>query len=138
MKFEVFTLMSTNLRRKILSMYFRGHSLQLMGKPPFESPLVIPYKLYLTDSSHLSNNGVEESPPSQPSSNDFSCAEASPNRHQLFANLEGCNVGFKHWHPIPVTQNGNKLSGQGDLGGVWEWTSSTLEKHEGFEPMPLY
>jgi formylglycine-generating enzyme required for sulfatase activity len=24
------------------------------------------------------------------------------------------------------------------MGGVWEWTSSTLQKHEGFEPMELY
>lgn len=24
------------------------------------------------------------------------------------------------------------------MGGVWEWTSSVLEKHEGFEPMGLY
>ena len=57
---------------------------------------------------------------------------------QLFANLEGCNVGFKHFHPTSVTQNGHKLSGQSEMGGVWEWTSSVLEKHDGFEPMPLY
>lgn len=24
------------------------------------------------------------------------------------------------------------------MGGVWEWTSSVLERHEGFEPMALY
>lgn len=24
------------------------------------------------------------------------------------------------------------------MGGVWEWTSSPLSKHEGFEPMALY
>ena len=24
------------------------------------------------------------------------------------------------------------------MGGVWEWTSSVLEKHEGFEPMDVY
>lgn len=39
---------------------------------------------------------------------------------------------------MSVTQNGNKLCGQGDMGGVWEWTSSALERHEGFEPMTLY
>ena len=39
---------------------------------------------------------------------------------------------------MPITQNGNKLSGQGDMGGCWEWTSSVLEKHEGFEAMGLY
>nr|KMM66290.1 DUF323 domain-containing protein [Coccidioides posadasii RMSCC 3488] len=52
--------------------------------------------------------------------------------------LDGYNVGFKHWHPTPVTQNGNKLSGQGGMGGAWEWTSSTLEAHEGFKAMGLY
>lgn len=24
------------------------------------------------------------------------------------------------------------------MGGVWEWTSSVLEKHEGFKPMDIY
>jgi formylglycine-generating enzyme required for sulfatase activity len=47
-------------------------------------------------------------------------------------------VGFKHWHPVAVTANGNKLAGLSEMGGVWEWTSSPLVKHEGFEPMPLY
>ncbi|PGH34245.1 hypothetical protein GX50_02922 [[Emmonsia] crescens] len=51
---------------------------------------------------------------------------------------DNCNVGFKHWHPTPVTQNGNKLSGQGELGGVWEWTSTPLHAHEGFKTMDLY
>lgn len=53
-------------------------------------------------------------------------------------NLEKANVGFKHWHPMPVTQNGGKLSGQGEMGGLWEWTSSALEKYDGFKPMKLY
>jgi hypothetical protein len=57
---------------------------------------------------------------------------------ELFANLKGANVGFNNWHPVAVTANGNKLAGQGGMGGVWEWTSSVLEKHEGFEPMKLY
>lgn len=47
-------------------------------------------------------------------------------------------MGFKHWHPMPVTQNGGKLSGQSGMGGVWEWTSTVLERHDGFEPMQLY
>jgi formylglycine-generating enzyme required for sulfatase activity len=47
-------------------------------------------------------------------------------------------VGFKHWHPVAVTANGDKLAGQGEMGGVWEWTSSVLERHEGFEEMELY
>ncbi|MCJ1283302.1 hypothetical protein MMC26_002630 [Xylographa opegraphella] len=87
---------------------------------------------------HLSNEGVEESPPSHPSRMNGTSTKHSPNPRELFVNLEGCNVGFKHYHPMPITQNGNKLCGQGDMGGAWEWTSSVLEKHEGFEPMDLY
>ena len=86
----------------------------------------------------MSNDGVPISPPSTPSQNGVSGTEPSPDPHQLFVDLVGRNVGFKHFHPMPVTQNGNRLSGQGDMGGVWEWTSSVLERHEGFEPMKLY
>jgi formylglycine-generating enzyme required for sulfatase activity len=56
----------------------------------------------------------------------------------LFTNLENANVGFKNWHPISVAANGNKLAGQAEMGGVWEWTSSALTPHEGFQPMTLY
>ncbi|KAF6230914.1 hypothetical protein HO173_010822 [Letharia columbiana] len=87
---------------------------------------------------HLSNEGVEISPPPHHLRNGASGAEKSLDPYELFADLEGCNVGFKHFHPMPVTQNGNQLSGQGNMGGVWEWTSSALERHEGFEPMTLY
>ena len=87
---------------------------------------------------HLSNDGVEISPPSHPPHKGASGAERSLAPNQLFADLEGFNVGFKHFHPMPVTQNGNRLSGRGDMGGVWEWTSSVLERHEGFEAMKLY
>jgi len=95
------------------------------------------YRLLIAD-RHLSNDGVEISPPSHPSHESASGAKQSLRPHQLFADLEGCNVGFKHFHPTPVTQNGDRLSGQGGMGGVWEWTSSVLERHEGFEPMELY
>ncbi|OJJ51143.1 hypothetical protein ASPZODRAFT_324979 [Penicilliopsis zonata CBS 506.65] len=56
----------------------------------------------------------------------------------VFLDIEGCNVGFKHWHPTPVIQNGNKLAGQSELGGVWEWTSTPLVPHDGFKPMDVY
>jgi len=88
--------------------------------------------------SHLVNNGVEESPPSQSSPNGSSKAVAGLDPHSLFIDLRGANVGFKHWHPMPVTQNGNKLCGQAGMGGVWEWTSTVLEQHAGFEAMELY
>jgi formylglycine-generating enzyme required for sulfatase activity len=81
---------------------------------------------------------VEESPPPNASSNGSASSATNLSPSELFVNLESANVGFKHWHPTPVVQNGNKLSGQGELGGVWEWTSTVLEKHEGFEPMALY
>ncbi|KAB2579379.1 Ergothioneine biosynthesis protein 1 [Lasiodiplodia theobromae] len=92
---------------------------------------------------HLVNNGVEETPPSRALSNHpngaSNTADSSPpNAHDLFTDLSGTNVAFKHWHPVPVTQNGGKLAGQGDMGGAWEWTSTVLEPHEGFKAMDLY
>ncbi|KAI9790007.1 MAG: hypothetical protein M1816_005621 [Peltula sp. TS41687] len=87
---------------------------------------------------HLSNNGVEETPPCTPYGKNFSGAEQRPEPHKYFADLAGCNVGFTYWHPVPATRKPGKLCGQGEMGGVWEWTSSVLEKVEGFEPMDLY
>lgn len=88
--------------------------------------------------SHLSNDGVEETPPSFSALNGSSGAERGLYPQDLFANLEGCNVGFNTFHPTPVTQLGNKLCGRGEMGGVWEWTSSTLEEHEGYQAMESY
>jgi formylglycine-generating enzyme required for sulfatase activity len=88
--------------------------------------------------SHLVNEGVQESPTSKPFLNGSSSAAAGLDPNQLFVNLDKANVGFKHWHPMPITQDGGRLAGQGDMGGLWEWTSSALEKQEGFEPMKLY
>ena len=88
--------------------------------------------------SHLVNEGVEETPPSKHSVNGCSSAAAGPDPNELFVNLGEANVGFKHWHPMSVTQHGGKLAGLGEMGGLWEWTSSALEKVNGFEPMKLY
>jgi formylglycine-generating enzyme required for sulfatase activity len=52
--------------------------------------------------------------------------------------LSNANVGFKDWHPVPVTANGDRLAGQGEMGGVWEWTSTPLSAHDGFEEMKIY
>lgn len=87
---------------------------------------------------HLSNGSIEISAPSHPSSKTAEDAEESLDPKKLFADLEGCNVGFKHFCPVPVTQHGANLVGQGGMGGVWEWTSSVLEKWEEFEVMGLY
>ncbi|KAB8268429.1 aldehyde dehydrogenase family-domain-containing protein [Aspergillus minisclerotigenes] len=63
-----------------------------------------------------------------------------PSRDALpvFLDLDGLNVGFKHWHPTPVIQNGDRLAGQGELGGAWEWTSTPLAPHNGFKAMEIY
>ncbi|KAK6065870.1 duf323 domain protein [Seiridium cupressi] len=84
---------------------------------------------------HLVNNGVEETPPSRAQ---VPANGESSGNDDLFIDLSTANVGFNHWHPVAVTSRGNRLAGQGEMGGVWEWTSSTLAKHEGFEPMALY
>ncbi|KAL7800240.1 C-type lectin protein [Trichoderma ceciliae] len=75
---------------------------------------------------HLVNDGVEETPPSS----------TSPS--SLFADLSNTNTGFLHWHPVPVTPNGASLAGQGEFGGLWEWTSTVLRPHQGFRPMSIY
>ncbi|OBZ71212.1 hypothetical protein A0H81_08707 [Grifola frondosa] len=49
----------------------------------------------------------------------------------------GANIGFRNWHPIPATMGGVK-DGRGHNGGVWEWTSTVFEKHDGFVPSKLY
>lgn len=92
---------------------------------------------------HLVNDGVEESPPSydsldKPNGVSNTAASSPPTPGELFTDLSGTNVGFKHWHPVPVTQNGGKLAGQGDMGGAWEWTSTVLEPHDGFKAMKSY
>ena len=78
------------------------------------------------------NDGVEETPPHGPSQT------VSGGSSELFVDLAGANVGFQYWHPVPVTADGGRLAGQSEMGGVWEWTSSVLEKYEGFEPLALY
>lgn len=94
--------------------------------------------------SHLVHNGVRESPPSTSDqataagSSDTGSGSVGPDPHKTFIDLSGANVGFRNWHPTPVTQNGGRLGGQADMGGVWEWTSSPLVQHEGYESMPLY
>lgn len=84
--------------------------------------------------SHLVNDGVEESPTGKQSADGL----AGPNPRDFFIDLTGTNTGFRHWHPVSVTAQGARLGGQCDMGGLWEWTSTTLTRHDGFEPMNLY
>ena len=82
---------------------------------------------------------MEESPPQgngyKPAGTNNGAARDSS---LLFSDLRGCNVGFKAFHPVPVTQHGDALVGRAEMGGVWEWTSSVLERWEGFKPMDAY
>lgn len=84
------------------------------------------------------NEGVEETPPSKRLGNGASNGATHLDPTKFHVDLEQANVGFKHWHPMPVTQHGGSLAGLSEMGGVWEWTSSPLEKIAGFEPMKLY
>ena len=100
----------------------------------FQSPIIMLCKSInkpirtSTNGSEKQNHDTSHQPVQNPSSLHKS----------VYVDLDDCNVGFTHWHPTSVTQNGNKLSGQGNFGGLWEWTSSTLEAHDGFKPMDLY
>lgn len=89
--------------------------------------------------SHLSNDGVEETPPKDhlsPKGADSNVSSLNP--ADLFIDLHGLNVGFKHWMPTPITADGDRLRGRCDVGGLWEWTSTALAAHEGFRAMDLY
>lgn len=99
---------------------------------------VIAYSTILTLHSHLSNEGVEETPPAARLAEPTNGGPIPLSASTTFVDLSSANVGFKHWNPISVTGSANKLAGQAEMGGVWEWTSSPLEKQKGFEPMELY
>ncbi|KIY66916.1 hypothetical protein CYLTODRAFT_454937 [Cylindrobasidium torrendii FP15055 ss-10] len=68
-----------------------------------------------------------------------------PNEHELRLFLDtydvghegGANIGFRNWHPVPATA-GASQDGRGSNGGVWEWTSSKLDTHDGFVPTKLF
>ncbi|KAE8385965.1 Aldehyde/histidinol dehydrogenase [Aspergillus alliaceus] len=87
----------------------------------------------------VNGNGYNKINPSKPRMPDHQPVQY-PSRSSLpvFIDLDGCNVGFKHWHPTPVIQNGDRLAGQGELGGAWEWTSTPLTPHDGFKAMEIY
>lgn len=97
---------------------------------------------------HLTQDGVNTTPPQYPnglaiSSRNGSNDMQSSNRNVLngftediFVDMTGKNVGFKHWHPIPLPP-ANKLSAGCD-GGAWEWTMTTFDKHEGWIASKVY
>ncbi|KAG6885414.1 hypothetical protein C0993_001930 [Termitomyces sp. T159_Od127] len=50
----------------------------------------------------------------------------------------GSNTGFRNWHPVPATTGLECNDGKGSNGGVWEWTSTLFEAHEGLSPTKLF
>lgn len=50
----------------------------------------------------------------------------------------GANTGFRNWHPVPATMGLDKYGGKGHNGGVWEWTSTVFDEHEGFVASSRY
>ncbi|KAL4893565.1 C-type lectin protein [Aspergillus ambiguus] len=91
------------------------------------------------DQVYTNGNGQSKVNPAPPRSPDHQPVQ-HPSHHSLpvFLDLDSSNVGFRHWHPTPVVQNGDRLAGHGELGGVWEWTSTPLAPHDGFHAMEIY
>ncbi|KAF8971063.1 C-type lectin protein [Flammula alnicola] len=50
----------------------------------------------------------------------------------------GANVGFRNWHPVPATMGLEAYGGKGSNGGVWEWTSTVFDTHDGLVPTKLF
>ncbi|KAF8221072.1 hypothetical protein L208DRAFT_1415679 [Tricholoma matsutake] len=50
----------------------------------------------------------------------------------------GANFGFRNWHPVPATTGLEEYAGKGSNGGVWEWTSTLFDTHEGLSPTNLF
>ncbi|KAF7315228.1 hypothetical protein MIND_00037200 [Mycena indigotica] len=50
----------------------------------------------------------------------------------------GANTGFRNWHPVPATTGLESSQGRGTNGGVWEWTSTVFDTHDGLIPTQLF
>ncbi|KIY53993.1 hypothetical protein FISHEDRAFT_63194 [Fistulina hepatica ATCC 64428] len=50
----------------------------------------------------------------------------------------GSNVGFRSWHPTRSTMGLSEHNGKGCNGGVWEWSSTVLDTHDGISPTKLF
>ncbi|EJT98740.1 hypothetical protein DACRYDRAFT_57088 [Dacryopinax primogenitus] len=85
--------------------------------------------------------------PLQASYDDIAAFAASkggriPNELELRAFLdrtdagEAANIGFKNWHPIPPQWD--SIAQRGHNGGVWEWTSTVMDRYEEFLPSGVY
>ncbi|KAI0922139.1 hypothetical protein AcW2_006917 [Taiwanofungus camphoratus] len=51
---------------------------------------------------------------------------------------EGANMGFRNWHPLPATAGCEKDECKGSNGGIWEWSSTVFDGHDGFECTTIF
>ena len=47
-------------------------------------------------------------------------------------------IGFKHWMWSSVRAPKEVICGRGETGGAWEWTSTVLDRHQGFREQAEY
>jgi L-histidine Nalpha-methyltransferase / hercynylcysteine S-oxide synthase len=106
---------------------------------------------------HLTQDGVNTTPPSDlyepaaTSSNRTNAAKTLNGNYssgssdgdkvrdiydEVYVDMTGKNIGFRHWHPLPLPA-ANKLS-TGSDGGAWEWTSTTFARHDGWIASKVY
>ncbi|KAJ7502877.1 C-type lectin protein [Mycena galericulata] len=50
----------------------------------------------------------------------------------------GGNVGFRNWHPVPASAGMESEGGRGSNGGIWEWTTTLFDTHDGLVPTNLF
>ncbi|KAJ7072579.1 C-type lectin protein [Mycena amicta] len=50
----------------------------------------------------------------------------------------GANTGFRNWHALPATTGLESQQGRGSNGGVWEWTATRFDTHDGLVPTKLF
>ncbi|KAG8986883.1 hypothetical protein FRB94_007947 [Tulasnella sp. JGI-2019a] len=55
----------------------------------------------------------------------------------MYEGSEESNIGFTKWHSIPP-KVATGPDNRGHNGGVWEWTSTVWDTHEGFKSSMLY
>ncbi|KAJ7188576.1 C-type lectin protein [Mycena filopes] len=50
----------------------------------------------------------------------------------------GANIGLRNWHPVPATTGLENEGGRGSNGGIWEWTTTVFDNHDGLVPTNLF
>lgn len=63
----------------------------------------------------------------------------TPKLHKLFTKFGSETVvGFQEWMWSSVCGHKESLCGRGETGGAWEWTSTVLDRHDGFREQKEY